>query len=103
MIPAGTLIHVVELQRETETVSASGAPSSAWTNFASVRAEIKHQTADEYLTGFGEAERSTLIMRIRYRSDITTADRAVYKGQAYNLKEVVEIGRKHGLELRVSR
>ncbi|MNV91444.1 Phage head-tail joining protein [compost metagenome] len=65
-----------------------------------MRAEIVQQSATEFLTGFGEAESGTIIFRIRYLPGITTADRVTYAGMAYDLKEVTEIGRRRGLELR---
>ncbi len=97
---AGKLDRTISIERLSETVSASGAVSSAWTNIATVRAEIVQQSASEFLTGFGEAQDGTIIFRIRYLSGITTADRVSYGGAAYDLKEITEIGRRRGLELR---
>jgi len=58
------------------------------------------QSAAEFLTGFGEAENGTIVFRIRYVSDLTTADRVAYAGAVYDLKEIKEIGRRRDLELR---
>lgn len=41
-----------------------------------------------------------IIFRIRWLDGITNADRIVYGGVNHNLKEVKEIGRRKGLELR---
>lgn len=98
---AGSLRHVITLQRQTETVSPTGAALSAWTNVATVRAEIVKQSASEFLTGFGEAESGTVIFRTRrIAADFTTADRIMHGGTEYDLKEIVEIERGRGLELR---
>jgi SPP1 family predicted phage head-tail adaptor len=83
-----------------ETVTPSGGVVTAWTNLDMVRAEIVTQSASEFLTGFGEAEAGTIVFRIRYLPGITTADRVSYDGKSYDLKEVAEIGRRRGLELR---
>lgn len=97
---AGKLDRTIIIERETETVSPSGTVVTAWSNIATVRAEIVTQSASEFLTGYGEAEAGTILFRIRYLADITTADRITYAGTDYNIKEVVEIGRRRGLELR---
>ena len=57
-------------------------------------------TAAPFPTRFGEAENGTIVFRVRYLAGITTADRVSYAGQVYDLKEVTEIGRRRGLELR---
>lgn len=97
---AGKLDRSITIERQTETVTPSGGVVTAWTVLATVRAEIVQQSASEFLTGFGEAETGTAIFRIRYLVGITTADRITYEGTAYNIKEVAEIGRRRGLELR---
>ncbi|RWD80459.1 MAG: head-tail adaptor protein [Mesorhizobium sp.] len=99
---AGKLDRIIILQREVQSVLDSGDVLSSWTTVATVRAEVVQLSADEFLTGFGEAESTAIIFRIRYLADITTADRVSYAGKVYNLKEVSEIGRKRGLELRAA-
>lgn len=102
MIRAGKLDRTISIERKTETVSptGTGAVVKTWLNIATVRAEIVQQSASEFLTGFGEAENGTIVFRVRYLAGITTADRVTYAGQVYDLKEVTEIGRRRGLELR---
>lgn len=97
---AGKLDRTITIERKTETVSPTGAVVRAWLNIATARAEIVTQSASEFLTGFGEAESGTVVFRVRYLAGITTADRVSYAGQVYDLKEVTEIGRRRGLELR---
>ena len=97
---AGKLDRIIHIERNAETVTPSGAVIAAWTNLATVRAEIVKQTAAEFLTGFGEAETGTMIFRVRYLAGITTADRIMFDGVAHDIKEIAEIGRRRGLELR---
>lgn len=96
---AGKLDRTITIQRETKTKVGPRAVT-AWTEFATVRAEIVQQSASEFLTGFGEAENGTVVFRIRYLGGITTADQITYDGTAYNIKEIAEIGRRRGVELR---
>ena len=102
MIRSGNLDRQITLERKSETVSVSGAVMSAWSEIATVRAELVQQSADEYLRGYGEAEQGNLIFRIRYLDGLTTADRVIYEGAAYDVDQIAELGRRRGLELRVS-
>lgn len=97
---AGKLDRVIHIERHAETVTPSGAVIATWTNLATVRAEIVKQSASEFLTGFGAAESATVIFRIRHLAGITTADRIIHDGIAHDIKELAEIGRRRGLELR---
>ncbi len=97
---AGKLDRNITIERQVETVAPSGSVSTAWTNIATIRAEVVRQSADETATGYGEAQTGSVTFRIRYMSGITTADRVTYDGITYGLKGILEIGRRHGLELR---
>lgn len=97
---AGNLKHSISIERETETVRPSGSVVKAWQPIATARAEVLQASADEFLTGFGEAEAGKTLFRIRWRDGITTADRVMFHGKAHNIKEIVEIGYRQGLELR---
>ncbi|WP_328591732.1 phage head closure protein [Pararhizobium mangrovi] len=97
---AGKLDRTISLERQTETVADSGAISKTWTKIATVRAEIVTASMHERLTGYGEAENGNVVFRIRYLAGLTTADRVTYDGKHFDLDEIVEIGRRRGLELR---
>jgi SPP1 family predicted phage head-tail adaptor len=96
---AGKLDRSITIERQTETVLPTGAAVSAWSTIASVRAEVVQTTASEIATSYGEAQDGSLTFRVRYLLGITTADRVTYAGQAYDLKTVIEIGRRRSLEL----
>ena len=96
---AGKLDRKITIQRSIETKDGPRVVTT-WTEFATVRAELVKWSASEFSTGYGEAEAGTLVFRIRYLDGITTADRVTYDGIAYGIKEITEIGRRRGLELR---
>lgn len=100
MIRSGKLDRLITLERKSETVSETGAVSETWTPIATLRAELVRQTAEEFLTGPGETENTTVIFRTRYLSGMTTADRISYNGETFDLEAIVELGRRRGLELR---
>lgn len=99
MIRAGKLDRQIIIERQAETVAASGAVSKTWTPAATVRAELVQRSADEYLAGYGEAENGNAVFRIRYLAGITTADRVTFDGVNYDIDEIVELGRRRALEL----
>ncbi len=100
MLNIGNMDRRITIDRTTETVKPSGDVDKTWNTIAVVWAEVLQQTANEFFTGYGEAETGTVIFRVRYRPGITTADRVTYNGQTYGLKEIKEIGRFEALELR---
>lgn len=100
---AGKLDRVVMLQHRTETVNGAGTVTDTWATFATLRAELVNLAAIEADTAFGEAETSSLVLRTRYTAGVSTGDRAVIAGEAFDIKAVLEIGRRRGLELRVER
>lgn len=99
MLNIGLMRHRITIQRGTE-MKVGPRVDTAWTDFVTVWAEIVKQSANEFLTGFGEAEARTVIFRIRYRADITTVDKIMFDGVAHDIKEISEIGWRDGLELR---
>lgn len=100
MLNFGKMDRRITIERETETVKPSGSVVKAWAPVATVWAEVLQQSANEFFTGYGEAETGTVIFRVRFQPGITTADRVNYDGAAYGLKEIKELGRRAALELR---
>lgn len=97
---AGKLDRLIELQEKIETVQPSGSVSKVWITVATARAELVQTSADEIAAGFGEAQTDDLTFRIWWRPNLTTANRIVYAGAAYDIKRIVEIGRRRLLEIR---
>ena len=77
-----------------------GNVAEAWTAFATVRAQLVQASTDEYLAAYGETDKTVMIFRIRWLDGLTAVHRVIYSGRAFNIREVKEIGRRKGLELR---
>ncbi|WP_306113274.1 MULTISPECIES: phage head closure protein [unclassified Roseovarius] len=105
MLKSGKLDRQITIERQTETVAASGAVSKVWATVATIRAELVQRSAKEFLTGYGEAETGSLVFRTRYHPglNITTADRVTFDGDAYDIDETAILGRRRAQELRVVR
>lgn len=71
-----------------------------WIEVAAVRAQLFQADTEEFIRTFGEAQVATVIFRIRYVDGVQLTDQVIYGNTLYDLKEVKEIGRRKGLELR---
>jgi len=100
-ISAGTLDRIVTIQRFTSTINDAGTPVETWADIATVRAQLVQATTGEYIVAnLGALDKAAMIFIIRWMDGLTNADRISYNGVIYNLKDVAEIGRRVGLELR---
>lgn len=99
---AGKLDRTIKIQGFTNTVNEYGTPVQAWTDKATLRAQIIQSSTEEFIRG-GAVDEAVVIFRTRWLGGVTTADRIEYEGVAFNLKETKEIGRRKGLELRAVR
>ncbi|NTH50934.1 phage head closure protein [Agrobacterium rhizogenes] len=99
---SGKLDRTITIQRYTSGVDDYGTPVMAWTDLANLRAQIVQASTDEFIRN-GAVDETVIIFRTRYLAGVTNADRISYGDGVLNLKEVKEIGRRQGLELRCTR
>ena len=100
MMHAGKLQHVIELQRLTEVVQASGAVSARWNTYATGKAELRQAGVSEFLTSYGEGTANNAVFLIRWIPGVSVSDRIIHSGRVWNIVALAEIGRRRGLELR---
>lgn len=100
MIESGKLDRVVVFERVTETVAPSGAVSRVWAPLLTVRAEVRELRADEVATGFGDGDRHSIMIVTRWHpTPIATGDRMVHAGRVYDIRQIIELGRRGGWKL----
>lgn len=97
---SGAFDRVITIQQSTVTEDDFGATQEAWTDVVTTHAQMINSSAKEFIKDFGAASVATCIFRIRYISGLTLANRVAYDGGIYLMKEIAEIGRRRGLELR---
>ncbi len=97
---AGKLDRSIVIQSFSNTVLPDGTPVESWTTVATVRAQLVQASTEEYLRGYGETDSLAVIFRIRWLAGVTTDHRVQHDGRNLNIREVKEIGRRKGLELR---
>lgn len=101
MIVAHKLQHSIAIGRRTTTQDRYGASDDVWLPIAGMRAERVTTTTKDFFRASGEGEEALTVFRIRYRTDITLDDRVLHEARVFDIVEIIEIGRRAGLELRV--
>ena len=61
------------------------------------------QTTEEFIRSFGAMDEELVVFRFRFFDGITNADRLIWRGMAFNIKQITPIGRRKGIELRCTR
>lgn len=77
-----------------------GNPVEAWTPLATVRGQIVQASTEEFLRSYGQAEETAVIFRTRFVDRVNTTHRVRFEDKLHDIKEVKEIGRRRGLEIR---
>jgi SPP1 family predicted phage head-tail adaptor len=99
---SGKLDRTIKVQSFTTTVNEYGTPVQAWTDVATSRAQIIQSSTEEFLTN-GASDTTSIIFRTRYFEGVYTSSQVIYEGETFNVREVKEIGRRKGLDLRCER
>lgn len=97
---SGKLDRVIRIDRfGPGTPDKYGTVTPVWTPVATLRAQIVQASTEEFIRG-GAEDQTVIIFRTRWLDGVTTADRVFYRDGFFNLKEIKELGRESGLELR---
>ncbi len=101
---AGKLDRIITLERYVR-IGNDGAGNIIrdWSALATLRAQIIQATTEEFMRGWGASSETAIIFRTRYIDGLKLSDRVTYDGQQHNIKEIKEIGRRRGLEIRTAR
>lgn len=97
---SGKLDHTITIQRSTTASNEYRTPVPSWADVATLRAQVIESSTEEFLTAAGATDKTLCVFRVRYLAGITNADRVMHAGKAFNIREVKEIGRRKGLDLR---
>lgn len=100
---AGALDRIIVIQRGSDAPAEYGTIITAWSDLATVRAQLVQTSTTEFIRNYGSSSEAVTVFRIRHLAGVTLADRVQYEGAAFNIVEIKEIGRREGLELRCER
>ncbi|MEQ1405641.1 phage head closure protein [Neorhizobium sp. Rsf11] len=102
---AGKLDRTIRIDQWQESPEPDeyGTVEPRFVPLTTLRAQVVQSSTEEFIRAFGASDESVIVFRTRWLAGVTNADRIVYEGQDFNIKEVKEIGRHRGLELRTVR
>jgi head-tail adaptor len=100
---SGKLREAIAIQRATTSINDAGTPADTWSIIARLRAEKVEQSTAEAIRAFGASDEELVIFRARFFEGVTTADRVLWNGQTFNIKQIAPLGQRAGLELRCVR
>ena len=82
---AGSLRHVVELQRNSPTV-VDHERTDNWSTYAVTRAEKLEPKGDEVQSALQTDAVMKVSFRIRYRQDVKPTDRLLFDGRIFDIR-----------------
>lgn len=97
---AGKLDRTITIERFSSTTDDFGTPVETWTPVATLRAQVIQSSTEEFLSTQGATDATVIVFRTRWLDGITTSDQLGYEGKPFNIREVKEIGRRRGTEIR---
>lgn len=101
---SGKLDREITIERHTVTGDDGyGNPAMTWTAVATLRAQIVQASIEEFMRNWGAASETAIVFRTRYLDGVKLSDRVVCEGENHDIKELKEIGRRRGLEIRTAR
>lgn len=98
-VDAGTLRHLVDIERYVETQDEVGQPIKDWATFATVHADVRQLTGREPFFAQERFAEANIMVISRYLAGVDTTMRIKWQGDVYNILDVSDVdGRKVRLE-----
>lgn len=91
----GPMRHRVKIQQATETQTASGKVSRAWTDCGTVWAAVEPLTGREAVQAQQINPLLSHTVRIRYWDGLTTKYRFVFSGRTLNIGGIIDPDERH--------
>ena len=88
----GELDQRVQIQQQTRTPDGGGGYVEGWSTTATVWAQVRPLSGRERDQAQQQEADVRYRVRIRYRSGVTAAERIVWRGQAMQIRSVLEAG-----------
>ncbi|MFZ5913631.1 MAG: phage head closure protein [Pseudomonadota bacterium] len=87
----GGLRQRVKLQRRISTPDGGGGADSGWADIAEVWAEVTPTGGREAQQGMRLASLNSYRVRLRFRADVSTADRMLFDGRILNIRSLINM------------
>lgn len=95
----GALRHRVTIQNFTTVELPSGQEKEIWADVATVWAEVKSVSGRELVTSGAEMSEITVRIWMRYRNDVSSTSRIVFRGLVYDIAAALPDAKLTRLEL----
>ena len=89
MLTAGFLKQRVTVLTQTATQDELGQPTTGWTTYATIWANIKVEKGMEHIRANADTAVNKVSIRVRYRTDLTAAMRVQHGTTVYQIKSVL--------------
>lgn len=97
---AATLNTRITIQQQSTAQDATGQLVNTWTDVANCWADVRHKSGVETIKGDTVTSVVKASMRIRYRTDVTSAMRVVIGLLKYNIQAVLpDAGKREYVDL----
>ncbi len=90
----GGLRHRVILQRRLDAPDGGGGVILGWSDIAGLWAEVTPLAGDETVQAMGVQDRQKFRVRLRYREDISGADRLLFRQRVLNIRSLINAGER---------
>lgn len=97
---AGKLDKTITIERPVRSLGPYGEQYTGWETVATMRTQIVNGSTEEFIRGQGATTETSITFRMRWLDGVTTEHRITYEGQAFDIKETKELGRRRGIDLR---
>lgn len=87
----GRLRHQIVIETPSESQSSTGEVTETWATFATVKAEVMTQTANESLKSDQILGIQYTIFRLRYLANITNKMRVTFDGSTFDIESVTNL------------
>lgn len=85
----------ITIQADTGSQDAYGQPYGTWTTIATVWGKIITSGGREFYAAQRLNAETTAVVEIRYRTNVTTANRILYNTRKYDILSVVDVEERH--------
>lgn len=99
---SGSLDRTITIQSFTLVDDEYGNQTETWADMATVRAQLLQASTEEFQRNWGTSSEPTYVFRIRWRDGVKLTQRIIHDGVIRPIKEIKEIGRRKGLEIRTA-
>jgi SPP1 family predicted phage head-tail adaptor len=100
---AGNLDRVIQIERSSTALDLYGVPFTAWTTFATMRAQKLENAISDREGARGDTTDNVITFRMRWIDGVTLEHRVSYQDQPFKITTIKEIGRGIGLDLQCER